>query len=132
MFSAMMEAIREEAVGFLFNLEVEVQGEAEPTQAASADDPQLDTAMLAAASAEFEAGQEGHAEQAAPQIAAKGLERTGGDRPLTYTAPTIDSEEPVVRTEGGEKPDAGGTNSARRQASRSNPNRGSRGNRKRR
>jgi len=130
MFSAMMEAIREEAVGFLFNLEVEVQADTEPAAVVPGAGPQLDEAMLAAASAEFEAE---HDEPAAPQVTAKGLERSDGDRPLTYTSPGLDSDEPVVRTEGGASaPDGAGTNKARRQASRSNPNRGSRGNRKRR
>jgi preprotein translocase subunit SecA len=127
MFAAMMDGIKEESVGFLFNLEVEVNEGEDEAPAPAAElvgvQPQLDLSMLEAAQEEHEAA------QGRPEIKAKGLDRTGGEKPLTYTAPELGSEGPSVKTTGGEKP--AGTNSAtaRRQQARSNPNRGSRGNR---
>ncbi|HEY3738043.1 MAG TPA: preprotein translocase subunit SecA [Jatrophihabitans sp.] len=122
MFGAMMEAIREEAVGFLFNLEVQVEAEDGTSESAqdeievSAAGPQLDVAMLA--------------EAAVPQISAKGLDREPVDRPMIYSAPELGSEAPTVTTEGGSEAN-GDSNTARRQQARSNPNRGNRGNRPR-
>src|SRR5690348_4228658 len=68
LFGAMNEAIKEESVGYLFNLEVQVEGEA-------------------AAEAE-------QAEQAAehPQIVAKGLGEVQRPAHLQYSAPTVDGE----------------------------------------
>jgi preprotein translocase subunit SecA len=127
MFAAMMDGIKEESVGFLFNLEVEVneEGEQAPPPAAEAvgAQPQLDLSMLEAAQEEHEAA----LNAGKPEIRAKGLDRTGGDKPLTYSAPELGSDSPTVRTEADQ---TSGTNSAtaRRQQARSNPNRGSRGN----
>jgi len=69
MFQAMMEAIREESVGFLFNLEVEVT----PAQDVVVDDA---------------AGQ--HTEHVEPQIHAAGLEAPEKPATLQYTAPGED------------------------------------------
>jgi preprotein translocase subunit SecA len=69
MFQAMMEAIREESVGFLFNLEVEVT-------------PPEDVVIADAA------GQ--HTEHHEPQIHASGLEAPEKPAQLQYTAPGED------------------------------------------
>ncbi|XAS63146.1 preprotein translocase subunit SecA [Micrococcaceae bacterium Sec5.8] len=69
MFQAMMEAIREESVGFLFNLEVEVT-------------PAADVVVADAA------GQ--HTEHQEPQIHAAGLEAPEKPAQLQYTAPGED------------------------------------------
>ncbi|BCW67740.1 protein translocase subunit SecA [Arthrobacter sp. NicSoilB4] len=69
MFQAMMEAIREESVGFLFNLEVEVT-------------PAEDVVVADAA------GQ--HTEHHEPQIRAAGLEAPEKPAQLQYTAPGED------------------------------------------
>jgi preprotein translocase subunit SecA len=69
MFQAMMEAIREESVGFLFNLEVEVT-------------PAEDVVVADAA------GQ--HTEHHEPQIHAAGLEAPEKPAQLQYTAPGED------------------------------------------
>jgi preprotein translocase subunit SecA len=69
MFQAMMEAIREESVGFLFNLEVEVT-------------PAEDVVFADAA------GQ--HTEHHEPQIRASGLEAPEKPAQLQYTAPGED------------------------------------------
>ncbi|WP_375476852.1 preprotein translocase subunit SecA [uncultured Jatrophihabitans sp.] len=149
MFAAMMDGIKEESVGFLFNLEVEVEpddadggsnsaagalaaggagraaaGDAvdEPDNAALAEafggEPKLDLALL-------EAAQEQHESAGAPHIRAKGLDRSGGDSGLTYSAPALGSDSPAVTTGADGKPAANG---AKRSPNRSNPNRGSRGN----
>jgi preprotein translocase subunit SecA len=69
MFQSMMEAIREESVGFLFNLEVEVT----PAQdVVVADD------------------QGGHTEHVDPQVRAAGLEAPARPVQLQYTAPRED------------------------------------------
>jgi preprotein translocase subunit SecA len=75
-FRAMMEAIKEESVGYLFNVEVEV-GESE------AGEIDLD------------------GEEAAPEIVAKGLEQGRTPQNLQYTAPTVDGDE-VVAVQRGE------------------------------
>jgi preprotein translocase subunit SecA len=144
MFAAMMDAIKEESVGFLFNLEVQVDEDAAPAAApaptggvatpeiapAEGDDgePQLDLALLEAAQEQHEAaGGNGK-----PRINAKGLERSGADKPLTYIAPELGSDTPAVQTSGGGEKAPSGSATARRQQARSNPNRGSRGNRSKR
>ncbi|MGW5361633.1 preprotein translocase subunit SecA [Actinopolymorpha pittospori] len=75
LFMAMMDAIKEETVGYLFNLEVQV---AEPTapETEQAEEP---------ATAEPEAEEQ-------PHVLARGL--SGPQRPtrLQYTAPTVDGE----------------------------------------
>jgi preprotein translocase subunit SecA len=142
MFGAMMDGIKEESVGFLFNLEVQVE---EPTVH---DDvpgdgslPQLDESLLAAA--EQLVGDDavpppadrvltdGHV---TPHVSAKGLDRDTSAKPLVYSAPTLGSETPEVRVTGSDGGAAGGVGGAsksakRQQQSRANPNRGSRGNR---
>jgi preprotein translocase subunit SecA len=151
MFAAMMEAIKEESVGFLFNLEVEVDEnaadgvvpsivastpappsleKAAPPAADSAADeepaddgvPKLDLSLLEAAQEQHEAGTNGK-----PKVNAKGLDRSGGEKPLTYSSPELGSDAPAVQTSGGSDK-SGGSTTAKRQQARSNPNRGSRGN----
>jgi preprotein translocase subunit SecA len=152
MFAAMMDAIKEESVGFLFNLEVQVDEDAvegatpsfatsapqapslekpapaagpaaEPESDGGGDTPQLDLSLLEAAQEQHEAGTNGK-----PKINAKGLDRTGGEKPLTYSAPELGSDAPAVQTSGGSDKTAGASATAKRQQARSNPNRGSRGN----
>ncbi len=150
MFAAMMDAIKEESVGFLFNLEVQVDDEGgapaapappslekaaapsvEPVQADEGA-PKLDLALLEAAQHEREDELEHDASgNGKPRINAKGLDRVGGEKPLIYSAPELGSDAPAVQTSGGEK--AGSQSAtARRQQSRQNPNRGSRGNKSKR
>jgi preprotein translocase subunit SecA len=174
MFAAMMEAIKEESVGFLFNLEVQVEDQAaadgapaitvgtpgvgsdaapaldaEPVtvgldvEVDEGDQPRLSAALLQQAQAEHEAkqaapngaktGAPNGAKRAAaaakdtPHITAKGLDRDSDvDRPLVYTAPELGSETPQVTTSGGAAKEP--ATAGRRQQSRANPNRGSRGN----
>jgi preprotein translocase subunit SecA len=155
MFGAMMDGIKEESVGFLFNLEVQVEEQPSPDVVAAPDGaPKLDASLLDAAEEahqrtapppdraepEPEPEPEPEAEpkreadrgaeaKTAPQVSARGLNRDASSRPLVYSAPTLGSDAPEVRVTGGDD-SAGESKSAKRQQqSRSNPNRGSRGNR---
>jgi preprotein translocase subunit SecA len=130
MFAAMMDGVKEESVGFMFNLEVQVddgpaEPEPEPAEQVGAL-PQLDLTKLAAAQEEH---QHEHEPESRPQIKAKGLDRKTEEKPLIYSAPELGSEAPNVQTTGGgDGAKAGQSATARRQQSRQNPNRGSRGN----
>jgi hypothetical protein len=99
MFSAMMEAIKEESVGFLFNLEVEIEdssaapadgadglalapgGTAAEGDGAADGEPHLDAALLAAAQRAQDGpspgpnGAQPNGRSTAPHISAKGLDR---------------------------------------------------------
>jgi preprotein translocase subunit SecA len=101
MFNAMKEGIREETVGYLFNLEVQVEEEPEEIEVPEG--------------MEIEPGHEGHdhapifrpigsdqvttpngaAEHHAPVIRAKGLEMPKAPQHLTYSAPSEDGEAEV-------------------------------------
>ncbi|WP_030272000.1 preprotein translocase subunit SecA [Streptomyces sp. NRRL B-24484] len=84
MFSAMMEGIKEESVGYLFNLEVQVEQQVEEVPVAE------DAVVLEKADAR-------------PEIKAKGLEAPARQR-LHYTAPTVDGDDTVIE---GDFDDAG-------------------------
>ena len=86
MFAAMLDAIKEESVGFLFNVEVEVQQPAAEPEAAAEVAPADDGEQPAAAPA---------TPPAAPTVMAKGLQtQTPPATNLQYSAPTLDSSEP--------------------------------------
>jgi preprotein translocase subunit SecA len=74
MFATMMDGIKEETVGFLFNLEVQVEEapSAPPQPGGPAPLPMPDDATI--------------------EIKAKGLGRQRPQQPLQYSAPTIDGE----------------------------------------
>ncbi len=96
LFSAMMESIKEESVGYLFNVEVSVADEQDEEAAA----------QMQAAAASLVAGQSGGiaaetdaapAEPAdaeddghRPHIQAKGLSEPSAPKKLSYSAPTVD------------------------------------------
>jgi preprotein translocase subunit SecA len=132
MFAAMMDGIKEESVGFLFNLEVEVEGESGPALAPAApapdpEVPQLDVSLLKSAQDQHESG------GPAPHIKARGLERDTSAKPMLYSAPELGSDAPSVQSSNGERSASGESRTARRQQARtSNPNRGSRGNKRKR
>ncbi|NPC95938.1 preprotein translocase subunit SecA [Nocardioides sp. zg-DK7169] len=86
MFAAMMDGIKEEAVGFLFNLEVTV--EEEPDDAV-AEEPEVVEPMRQPVPVEAAPGQQ------APQIKAKGLDQPRQPSQLTYSAPSEDGEAEV-------------------------------------
>ncbi|MGK5533472.1 preprotein translocase subunit SecA [Streptomyces sp. URMC 129] len=115
MFTAMMEGIKEESVGYLFNLEVQVERKVEqvPVQPAAPGEPQ-------------EAVPAGAARGAAPAILAKGLEAPKRADRLHFSAPTVDGaggqggvvEGDFTAAEGaeGEQAQAGMTRAERRKA----------------
>ncbi|MDH6142479.1 MULTISPECIES: preprotein translocase subunit SecA [Kitasatospora] len=79
MFGAMMEGIKEESVGYLFNLEVQVEQQVEEVPLPVGADAEEAVAV----------------EDARPEIKAKGLEAPVRQR-LHYTAPSVDGEDTVV------------------------------------
>lgn len=87
MFAAMMDGIKEEAVGFLFNLDVQVEEEPAPTLsvAEGLQSPVGQVDGAAAAPVEH-----------APQIRAKGLDAPQRPQQLAYSAPTVDGEAEVA------------------------------------
>ena len=89
MFNAMLDAIKEESVGFLFNAEVQV----EPVT------PEPEVALPAADA--DDAAPAPVAERTAPALSAKGLGPTRRDDRLQYSAPTLDAAEPDAPSTGG-------------------------------
>ncbi|MQW75661.1 preprotein translocase subunit SecA [Nocardioides sp. dk4132] len=85
MFAAMMDGIKEEAVGFLFNLEVTVE---EEPDGAVEDEVEVEEPMRQPVPAEVPA-------QQTPQIKAKGLDAPRAPQQLTYSAPSEDGEAEV-------------------------------------
>ncbi|MBE7187826.1 preprotein translocase subunit SecA, partial [Jatrophihabitans endophyticus] len=158
MFTAMMDGVKEESVGFLFNLEVEVDAEGdladapgvsdagaeptletgpgepgEPEEVVVLDDgPQLDLSMLSAAQAEHDAvagnAADNSIDNATPTVRAKGLDRSQNARGLTYSSPELGSDSPSVTSDADTATAGSGSATARRQQTRTNPNKGSRGN----
>jgi preprotein translocase subunit SecA len=106
MFAAMMDGIKEEAVGFLFNLEVEVDEEEEeeefhyhadgsrhagPMHQGAFAEPPVEEPMRRDMAAVVAAGQ-----QETPLIKAKGLEAPSRPQNLSYSAPSEQGEAEVV------------------------------------
>jgi preprotein translocase subunit SecA len=90
MFTAMMDGIKEEAVGFLFNLEVQVEQE-EP-EPAELDE---EAAALAAGAALSQAAASAQAGHEHPVVSARGLDRPQQPQALTYSAPSETGEAEV-------------------------------------
>jgi preprotein translocase subunit SecA len=90
MFTAMLDGIKEESVGYLFNLEVQVTTPEE--QAAAAEQAAAEQAAAEQAAAEQAAV------EAAPTLVAKGLVEPRRPSHLEYTAPTVDGEGGVQHT----------------------------------
>ncbi|WP_119728713.1 preprotein translocase subunit SecA [Thermomonospora amylolytica] len=90
MFNAMLDGIKEESVGYLFNLEVEVEEQPPAPTVGAKPVAVADTATEEADTESAEAEEE-KAEEA-PTIRAKGLEEKKRPKKLEYTAPTVDGE----------------------------------------
>ncbi|TLH58529.1 preprotein translocase subunit SecA [Mycolicibacterium aubagnense] len=114
MFSGMLEGLKEESVGFLFNVQVEAQ---QAPQVAPVAAPQ----GLAQFATEAErAEQNAAAEQAAPAaLRAKGIEDKAGNsgQAMTYSGPAEDGSA-EVRREGGRHAAGPGSRRERREAAR--------------
>jgi preprotein translocase subunit SecA len=85
MFAAMMDGIKEESVGFLFNIDVDVTEEDEDEAVEEGEEFSLTPAAAAATAGRH------------PQIQAKGLESPKEPAALTYTAPSETGETEVRR-----------------------------------
>jgi preprotein translocase subunit SecA len=85
MFATMMEGIKEESVGFLFNIDVEVAEEDEEEGVVVDEDFTLSPTAAAATASRH------------PQVNAKGLGAPQGQSGLTYSAPTETGETEVRR-----------------------------------
>ncbi|MCE1178893.1 MAG: preprotein translocase subunit SecA, partial [Micrococcales bacterium] len=87
LFGAMMESIKEESVGFLFNIDVQVDQPAEPAQVQPVHVSDMFGGLAEGAAAE--SGSDAEA-QARPQIHAKGLDEHPDAARLQYSAPSED------------------------------------------
>jgi len=85
MFAAMMEGIKEESVGYLFNLEVQVEQQVE-------DVPLADSAEAV----DLDKGSDPVEGASRPEIRAKGLEAPARPDRLHYTAPSVDGVGGVI------------------------------------
>ena len=94
MFAAMMEGIKEESVGFLFNLEIQV--DEEPAEPALAITRESIADLEAAAAPAAPTAPEEVIAPAHPLIRAKGLERPATPQRLSYSAPTEDGDVAVT------------------------------------
>ncbi|MGA9344652.1 MAG: preprotein translocase subunit SecA [Nocardioidaceae bacterium] len=80
LFSAMMDSIKEESVGYLFNVEVTIDEEPDTDEAAPTD----------------EAPEIHDGEEHRPHIVAKGLAAPSTPKKLSYSAPTVDGDAGTV------------------------------------
>ncbi|TCC27411.1 preprotein translocase subunit SecA [Kribbella speibonae] len=111
MFASMMESIKEESVGFIFNVEVDIEAmraEMElANEAALADEDNLqgrriqDILASGPAAAELVDGDEERPQDTprprdTPRLRAKGLTNEPRPQRLTYSAPTIDGDDEVA------------------------------------
>ncbi len=93
LFGAMTEAIKEESVGFLFNLEVKVaEPPAGPAITAASAAQAATGAGAAAAGPRPGAGADASPVPAEGTLVAKGLEGPDRSAPLQYTAPSVDGD----------------------------------------
>jgi preprotein translocase subunit SecA len=92
LFQAMTDSIKEEAVGFLFNLEVKV---AEPAAPAAEG--------AAAGAAPTDGATDGTPAAAAPVLVAKGIDGPEQRTPLQYSAPSVDGDAGTQVTRGGRR-----------------------------
>ena len=122
MFNGMLDAMKEEAVGFLFNVTVEAVPAAPAAQVAPVDTPTGLAEFAAEAAAQAQEGGVATKErQQAPALRAKGID---DDAPqLTYTGPSEDGSAEVQRQSGNGGPrHAAPSRRERREAARINVN----------
>jgi preprotein translocase subunit SecA len=108
MFGAMMDGIKEESVGYLFNLEVQVEQQVEEVPVGEEGTEALGGGEAAAAEAGAGAGAPSLVKQEArPEIRAKGLEAPRRADRLHFSAPSVDGEGGVVEGDFAASPGAG-------------------------
>ncbi len=110
MFAGMLEGLKEESVGFLFNVSVEA---VPPQQVGPVDEPD-GLAEFAAAAAGAQK-QSGAAREPAPALRAKGIDNEAPQ--LTYTGPAEDGSA-QVQGNGDTSQAGGGSRRERREAAR--------------
>lgn len=123
MFVGMLDALKEESVGFLFNVQVEA-APAPAVAPVAAPSGLAEFAAAAAAkageatAADADSGAVATKERPAPALRAKGIENDAP--PLTYTGPSEDGTAEVQRSGGSGRHSAssGGTRRERREAAR--------------
>ncbi len=126
LFQAMTEGIKEESVGFLFNLEVAVAEDGEGTDGAPASPAAAVGAQPDAGAASRIAGSSAKKKQeSAPKLVAKGLDTPKRATPLQYSAPSDsgDGKTTVRRADGSSAPAGSGNREERRRAARANKRR---------
>jgi preprotein translocase subunit SecA len=117
MFTGMLDGLKEESVGFLFNVQVEA---VPAQQVGPVDEPEglAEFATAAAASAQRQAAggaAPASAREPAPALRAKGIDNDAPE--LTYTGPAEDGSA-QVQGNGGGSAASGGTRRERREAAR--------------
>ncbi|WP_141581191.1 preprotein translocase subunit SecA [Actinomadura sp. WMMA1423] len=91
MFNAMLDGIKEESVGYLFNLEVEVEDQPE-TPVVGAEPVSVAKSATAVDMDKAEAEAEPEEAEEPVAIKAKGLDEPKRPKKLEYSAPTVDGE----------------------------------------
>jgi preprotein translocase subunit SecA len=98
MFAAVMDGIKEESVGFLFNLDVQLVDEDEEyDEEADVEEPmrrEIPSAIQPGDQVDEHAGHQ-HAQPGRPLIAAKGLDSPKAPAALSYSAPSEDGQAAV-------------------------------------
>ncbi|PFG37635.1 protein translocase subunit secA [Flavimobilis soli] len=109
LFAAMTDGIKEESVGFLFNLEVKVADETD-------DEVELEIDVEGAVEGDGEdVDVEETPRKKAPKLVAKGLDGPERRVPLQYSAPSVDGDSAVAQEAGGA---VSGNREERRRAAR--------------
>ena len=113
MFTGMLDGLKEESVGFLFNVAVE----AAPAPAVAPVAAPEGLAEFAAAAAQNAPAQSGGRHAKPTGLRAKGIDNDDSP-PLTYSGPSEDGSAQVQRDGGSARPAGGGTRRERREAAR--------------
>jgi preprotein translocase subunit SecA len=113
MFVAMLDGLKEESVGFLFNVAVE----AAPQTAPVVTPMSQNLAEFAAAAAQ-KADSQVATKERPTGVQAKGIGGGSGKPALTYSGPAEDGSAEVKRSGGGAATTSGGTRKERREAAR--------------
>ena len=125
LFQAMTEAIKEESIGFLFNLEVKLVGDNDDGDVEDDDELDLDAIEAAAEADTAVGGAQPVEKKASPKMVAKGLDGPARATPLQYSAPSTSGDgTATVRGSDGSGGDSGaGNREERRRAAKANKRR---------
>jgi preprotein translocase subunit SecA len=118
MFMGMLDGMKEESVGFLFNVQVEAAPQQPAVAPVATPEGLAQFAAAAAANAQAKraAGTDTPARPAAPSgLRAKGIDDGDSDKALTYTGPSEDGDAQVQRRNGGGAHAASTTGSTRKE-----------------